>query len=612
MKFFENLSIGAKFLCGSLFIAGIFTVISWLSINTIENCHMACMMLINGAVSTKSQVQSVQTSFHGLAETANRFLFYTHLGDAARGRELREQFDTGAKELSASLDQAIQALNADAQVDTSIIRGLVAQADQAKTALTKDYVPLIGLMSDTQRYAENPESLSADFSRSSALAGQIAADLDILFQGIAQAGDAVYHGYVAFLLGTILKLKIYDLIAIVFSVLLTIFIALTIRKPFRQMMDTLKAITADWDLTKQVTIHSKDELGILGEFLNLMFEKMGDLLRIIKTMTLSLSGTGMDLTSNTYQTVSSINEITAAIQSMKGQVDIQVREVHKTNQAMEQILSHVDRLNGHIASQSTSVSQSSASIEEMLAQIHAVAETLSRNEDNVLTLATASEAGRHGLEQVVADIQEIARESEGLLEINGVIQNIASQTNLLSMNAAIEAAHAGEAGKGFAVVADEIRKLAENSSAQSRIIGEMLQKIKASIDTITQSIAVRVKEFETITAGVEIVSNQEGSVRGSMIEQEAGSRIILEAIRNLKSITELVKNSSAEIALQGKEVKQQSNILEQITGEINRGMEEMSIGAKLIVAAANHVNDISGTNHQSITTLNREIAKFQV
>ena len=216
------------------------------------------------------------------------------------------------------------------------------------------------------------------------------------------------------------------------------------------------------------------------------------------------------------------------------------------------------------------------------------------------------------MQEVSGNIQEIAHESAGLLEINGVMASIASQTNLISMNAAIEAAHAGEAGKGFAVVADEIRKLAENSSEQSYIIGEMLQKIKTSIDTITQSIAVRVKEFETITAGVEIVSNQEGSVRGSMVEQEAGSRIILEAIRNLKSITELVKNSSAEIALQGKEVKQQSNILEQITSEINKGMEEMSIGAELIVAAANHVNDISGTNHESITILNGEIAKFKV
>ncbi|MDR0723089.1 MAG: methyl-accepting chemotaxis protein [Treponema sp.] len=612
MKFFENLSIGAKFLYGSLFIAGIFTVISWLSINTIENCHMACSMLFNGAVSTKSRVQSVQTSFHGLAEIATQFLFYTHLEDAAKGRERGEQFDAGAKELSASLDQVIHALNTDALVDKSIIQGLVAQADKAKTTLNKDYVPLIGLMSETQRYAENTGSLSVDFSRSSALAGQIAADLDVLFQGIAQAGDDVYHGYVSFLLGTILKLKIYDLIAIVFSVLLTIFIALTIRKPFRQMMDTLKEIAADWDLTKQVTIHSKDELGILAEFLNLMFEKMGDLLRIIKTMTLSLSGTGMDLTSNTYQTVSSINEITAAIQSMKGQVNIQVREVHQANKAMEQILAYVDQLNEYIASQSTSVSQSSVSIEEMLAHIHIVAETLSKNEGNVVTLAKASEAGRQGLEQVVTDIQEIARESEGLLEINAVIQNIASQTNLLSMNAAIEAAHAGEAGKGFAVVADEIRKLAEDSSEQSQIIGEMLQKIKTAIDTITQSTAVMVKEFETITAGVEIVSNQEGAVRGSMEVQEAGSRIILEAIRKLKTITELVKNSSAEIALQGKEVKHQSRILEQITGEINKGMEEMSKGAELIVAAANHVNDISGTNHQSITTLNREIAKFHV
>jgi methyl-accepting chemotaxis protein len=612
MKFFANLSIGTKFLCGSLFIAGIFTVISWLSISTIENCHKACSILFAGAVNTKSQVQSVQTSFHALAETANECLFFIHLGDSLKGSELRRQFDAGAKELSTSLDQVVKALNADAQVDTSTIQRLVVQADKAKTSLNKDYAPLIGTMADTQRYAEDPQALSADFSRASALARQIAADLDILFQGIAQAGEGVFHGYVHFLLGTIVKLKISDLIAVVFSVALAIFIAFTIRKPFRKMMDTLKEIAADWDLTKPFAIQSKDELGRLAAFLNLTFEKIGDLIRIIKTMTISLSGTGLDLTSNTYQTVSSINEITAAIQNMKGQVDIQVEEVHKAKDALERILSHVDKLNEHIASQSASVSQSSASIEEMLASIHTVAETLSKNEDNVVTLAQASEAGKRGFEQVVADIQEIARESEGLLEINGVIQNIAEQTNLLSMNAAIEAAHAGEAGKGFAVVADEIRKLAENAGEQSKTIGQMLQNIKAAIDMITQSAAVMVAEFETLSAGVETVSSQEGAVRGAMEEQETGSRIILEAIHTLKTITELVKTSSTAIALQGNEVKQQSSILEQITNEINNGMDEMSQGAELIVTAANHVNDISGANHESITTLNREIAKFKV
>jgi methyl-accepting chemotaxis protein len=612
MKFFENLSIGSKFLCGSLCIAGIFTVISWLSINTIENCHMACGMLVGGAIHTQSLAQDTLASFHALAETANSALFYTHFEEAAKGRELQRQFNAGAKELSASLDQVIQALKADPLVDASIIQSLAAYIDRAKTALNTEYVPLIGLLGDTQRYAENPGLVTADFSRASALAAQIDGDLDAAVQGISQAADDVYQGYVAFLLGTIMKLKISDLIAIAFSLALTVFIALTIRKPFRRMMDTLKEIAADWDLTKPIPVHSKDELGTLAAFLNLTFEKMRDLLRIIKNMTLSLSDTGTDLASNTYQTASSVNEITAAIQRMKGQVGVQVKEVHLAYDAMERLLSHVEQLNTHIASQSAGVSQSSSSIEDMLVSIHSIAETLSKNQVNVLSLAKASETGRRGLEQVVADIQEIAHESQGLLEINAVMQNIASQTNLLAMNAAIEAAHAGEAGKGFAVVADEIRKLAEDSSGQSQTIAAALQKIKGAIDTISQSIPVMVGEFDSISAGVALVANQEGLVRNAMEGQEAGSRSIMEEIGKLKSITELVKTSSTDIAAEGTEVKGQSGILERITSEINSGMDEMSKGAELIVDAANHVNDISGTNQKSITTLNGEIAKFKV
>ncbi|MDR2632171.1 MAG: methyl-accepting chemotaxis protein [Treponema sp.] len=612
MKFFENLSIGAKFLCGSLFVAGIFTVISWLSITTIENCHRACSMLMTGAVRTQTLVQNARASFHALGETANQSLFYAYLGDTPKASELKRHFDAGAGELSASLDQVIQALRADPLVDTSIIQPLAAHVDTAKTALNRDYLPLIARLADTQGYAENPDQVASDFSRASALAAQIAGDIDAVFQGISQAGDAVFQGYVSFLLGTILKLKIFDLIAILGSLLLTIFIALTIRKPFRRMMDTLKEIAADWDLTKQLRVQSKDELGTLAAFLNLTFEKMGDLLGIIKNMTLSLSDTGMELSSNTYKTASSVNEITAAIQSMKGQVDIQVKEVRMTHEAIERILSSVDQLNSLIVSQSASVAQSSASIEETLIHIRSIAETLNKNEGNVRSLANASDTGRQRLEQVVADIQEISRESQGLLEINGVMQNIASQTNLLSMNAAIEAAHAGEAGKGFAVVADEIRKLAEDSSAQSQTIAEVLQKIEGAIDTISQSIRVMVREFETITAGVALVAHQEEQVRGSMGGQEAGSRSILEELGKLKGITELVKTSCTDIAAQGNEVKRQSGILERISSEINSGMNEMSKGAELIGDAANHVNDISSTNHRSITTLNREIAKFKV
>jgi methyl-accepting chemotaxis protein len=135
-----------------------------------------------------------------------------------------------------------------------------------------------------------------------------------------------------------------------------------------------------------------------------------------------------------------------------------------------------------------------------------------------ITLYTreASEADHDGLQGVAADIQEIARKSEDLLKINLLMKDIASQINMLSINAAIEAAHAREAGKGFAVVADEIRKLAESSSEQSKTIGAVLKNIKASIDKITLSTENAFNGFEEIDSNVKTIAEQ--GVRNNQIQ----------------------------------------------------------------------------------------------
>ncbi|AEF86720.1 methyl-accepting chemotaxis protein [Treponema primitia ZAS-2] len=375
----------------------------------------------------------------------------------------------------------------------------------------------------------------------------------------------------------------------------------------------LKSVSeGEGDLTKRITIKRMDEIGTLASFFNQTLDKIRNMVVTIKEQTVSLSDIGSELSSNMTETAAAINQITSNIQSIKGQALNQSASVSETSSVMEKVTVNIEKLNSQVEKQTSSVSQSSSAIEEMLANIQSVTQTLVRNAENVEELIAASEVGRTGLQGVSADIQEIARESEGLLEINSVMQNIASQTNLLSMNAAIEAAHAGEAGRGFAVVADEIRKLAENSGQQSKIISDTLKKIKESIDKITKSTNTVLNRFEAIDTGVKTVSDQETHIRNAMEEQGQGSQQILEAIAKLNDITQQVKQGSLEMLEGSKEVINESKNLELVTQEITNGMNEMATGAEQINSAVNRVNTISGDNQEHINTLATEVARFKV
>jgi len=215
--------------------------------------------------------------------------------------------------------------------------------------------------------------------------------------------------------------------------------------------------------------------------------------------------------------------------------------------AQKRLQSMTDRLNGQLESQSSAISESSAATEKMVANTQSVSNTLSKNAQNVKNLQEAAAVGQFGLNEVATDFRAIAQESESLLEINSVMQNIASQTNLLSMNAAIEAAHAGASGLGFAVVADEIRKLAESSSQQSKTIGGVLKKIKGSIDKITKSTDNVMNKFEAIDNGIKIVAEQEHAILNAMAEQSAGSTQIMQAIAQVNDITGQVKEDARQM-----------------------------------------------------------------
>jgi methyl-accepting chemotaxis protein len=384
-------------------------------------------------------------------------------------------------------------------------------------------------------------------------------------------------------------------------------------QPIVKLADTLKDISeGEGDLTRTIAVSSKDEIGDLALYFNKTLEKIKNLIIVIKNETTGLSEIGNDLASNMTETAAAINQINANIQSIKGRVINQSASVTETNATMEQVITNINKLNDQVENQSNNISQASSAIEQMVANIGSVTNTLVNNAQNVKTLEEASEIGHSGLEEMAADIKEIAKESESLLKINSVMKDIASQTNLLSMNAAIEAAHAGEAGKGFAVVADEIRKLAESSGEQSKIIGDVLKKIKGAIDKISGSTENVLNEFNAIDTRVKTVAQQADNIRTAMEEQGEGSKQILTGVSDVNEITRQVKGGSSQMLEGSKEVINESHNLELVTQEITGGMNEMASGAEQVNAAVHQVNEICVKNRERIEVLMRQVSLFKV
>jgi len=400
------------------------------------------------------------------------------------------------------------------------------------------------------------------------------------------------------------------IVLVIFSAL---FVSRSVSRPIVKMAHILYDIAhGEGDLTVRLPEKGRDEITDASRYFNLTIGKIRELIVAIKEQSGTLSEIGNDLSSNMTETASAMNEISANIQSIKRRVLNQSASVTETNATMEQVTNNINKLNGNVERQTGAVSEAASAIEEVIANIQSVTSTLIKNAASVEDLKESSETGRNSLQEVAYDIQEIARESEGLLEINSVMENIASQTNLLSMNAAIEAAHAGDAGKGFAVVADEIRKLAESSSEQSKTIGGVLKKIKDSIDKITVSTDKVLTKFETIDRGVKTVAEQEGVIRNAMEEQSHGSKQILQTAGQLGEITQLVKGGSQEMLKGSEEVVKESKNLEMATQEITNGINEMAAGADQVNKAVNNVNKLTIRNRDNIYDLVESVSRFKV
>ena len=416
-------------------------------------------------------------------------------------------------------------------------------------------------------------------------------------------------------MGAVNTLRISILITaisiLLISLVIVYFIARVMVRPVQNSIPLLEKI-ADGDFTVRLPVRNNNEITTMFEHLNETIAKIGSSIKSVGDGSKVMQSIGDELSSNMTETASAINEITSNIDGVKQQTMNQAASVTETSSTVEEIIRTIEQLNGSIETQAASVAQSSASIEEMVANIASITQSLEKSDNMVKMLSTATSEGKTTLITSNTVTQKIADESGGLIEASSVIQNIASQTNLLAMNAAIEAAHAGESGKGFAVVADEIRKLAEESSAQGKTITDTLKKLSDDIKGLSESSKVVEEKFNAIFQLAENVHGMSAELTAAMREQENGSREVLAAIKNINSVTVEVKNGSEEMLIGGKGVAREMQKLDSLTAVIKDSMNEMSAGVSQINNAVQEVNNLARKNKDSIEGLAVEVGKFKV
>ncbi|MCX7820882.1 MAG: cache domain-containing protein [Brevinematales bacterium] len=301
------------------------------------------------------------------------------------------------------------------------------------------------------------------------------------------------------------------------------------------------------DLTKRLEITNYDEIGEIASLVNSMFEKLNrDILKVKITsdlLTSSTDETSKIMEENVRQNIKNIEK---TIKDVRGFIENSASGIEELTATVEEMARNIDSIANSMLRQASAVEESASSIEEMVRNIDNTASLSTKTKDISVNLNNVSLEGSKAVKESISSIKEVSEYSQQILKLLGLISNIAKQTNLLAMNAAIEAAHAGEAGKGFAIVADEIRRLSEDTNKNARDIGDVVSSIVSKIDESVKLAEKAGVGLDMITAyskqNVDIISQ----LNIAMQEQSNGAKEILKATQELVKITEEVKVAMTE------------------------------------------------------------------
>ncbi|GAB1432345.1 methyl-accepting chemotaxis protein [Spirochaetota bacterium] len=368
---------------------------------------------------------------------------------------------------------------------------------------------------------------------------------------------------------------------------------------------------ADADLTIRIPEVSRDEIGSLARNFNEFIEKLRTLMLDLRKAIEVSTSVKESISSSIEETSSSTEEISANLSSIRKQIEVLDNNMDETLRLIKAVGSNIGKVDEQIIGQSAMVEQSTSAVTQMIASLGNVNGIAQSKRNSTQQLASLAASSKETITNTANTFKSMAGYIVQIEEMATAINDIASQTNLLSMNAAIEAAHAGDSGRGFAVVAEEIRKLAGSAADSSRGISTLVKDISNAVKETGENVVLSSEAFENIAREINSTVNAFREIEESVAELNAGGKQILDAMNEINDVTVNIKERSQEVYTDTNRMVESSSDIKEISGRVSLGIGEAAQGSQEIVSSVQLMVSEAHQLNKVIGELTEKFGKFK-